>query len=103
MRLPEFTAEQALSFAGAKSEQGVRRQLPARATYAAASGLQPAFARRFGGGLGRRPGGGLAYTCTPDNSACACSGASDCLSCAKDPNACGGKGCICSPTACGCA
>lgn len=98
MRLPEFTAELALSFAGGTSEQGVRRQQPGRATYSAAAGLQPALARRFSESFDR-----LGYACTPDGAACACSGASDCLNCAKDPSACGGLGsCICSPTACGC-
>jgi hypothetical protein len=39
------------------------------------------------------------YDCTPDGKACGCSGAADCVACAR-----AGKcvHCICSETACGC-
>jgi hypothetical protein len=51
------------------------------------------------------PGFALPYVCTPDNRACSCSGAGDCLRCGRDPAACGGKGsCTCNPetNACAC-
>ena len=86
MRLPGFTAE-----------RNIRQVVP---SYSEAHSAVGAAAIN-----GLAGSGGLGYVCTPDNRACSCSGADDCLNCARDPKACGDitKGCICTPKACGCA
>jgi len=75
MRLPGFTAE-----------RNIRRVVPSYS-----EGGEAAINRLAGSRLI-----GLGYVCTPDNRACACSGAFDCLACGRDPKACGNKTtCVC--------
>ena len=65
----------------------------------------PALSKQGGGASQRQALGNgvvMAYKCTEDGKACACSGAPDCLSCAQDSNACDSKSCYCTKEACAC-
>jgi hypothetical protein len=93
MALPGFTSDTAL-YRSSRNYRGSSTNNVA----VGRSGLEPAaFRQTVNAGGSEQP---LSYVCTPDGSACACSGAADCMSCAT--SACKGMGCICSPTACGC-